>query len=116
MPEFDRIRRPNANAIADMALENYVTMRESVTDSKFQLKKELGFELERRFPDRFVPRYSMVMFHLLPYASAMTRGNVQQEILAELVQGVDELPEVDLEKAGRLVRDKLPVVDLSRPH
>lgn len=116
LPEFDRIRRPNANAIADMALENYVTMRESVTDSKFQLKKELGFELERRFPDRFVPRYSMVMFHLLPYASAMTRGNVQQEILSELVQGVDELSEVDLEKAGRLVRDKLPVVDLSRPY
>ena len=116
LPEFDRIRRPNANAIADMALENYVTMRESVTDSKFQLKKELGFELERRFPDRFVPRYSMVMFHLLPYALAMTRGNVQQEILSELVQGVDELSEVDLEKAGRLVRDKLPVVDLSRPY
>ena len=116
LPAFDRIRRPNANAIADMALENYVTMRESVTDSKFQLKKELGFELERRFPDRFVPRYSMVMFHLLPYALAMTRGNVQQEILSELVQGVDELSEVDLEKAGRLVRDKLPVVDLSRPY
>ncbi len=70
LPEFDRIRRPNANAIADMALENYVTMRESVADPKFQLKKELGFELEQRFPSRFVPRYSMVMFHLLPYAVA----------------------------------------------
>ena len=116
LPEFDRIRRPNANAIADMALENYVTMRESVTDPKFQLKKDLGFELEQRFPDRFVPRYSMVMFHLLPYASAMTRGAIQQAILSELVQGVNEISDVDFERAGQLVQDQLAVVDLARPY
>ena len=55
VPEFDQIRRPNANAIADMALENYITMRSSVADPLFQLKKEIGFELEKRLPDRFVP-------------------------------------------------------------
>lgn len=115
LPEFDRIRRPNANAIADMALENYVTMRESVADPKFQLKKELGFELEQRFPDRFVPRYSMVMFHLLPYVSAMARGGIQQAILSELVEGVADISEVDFEKAGRLIHEQLPAVDLSCP-
>ena len=116
LPEFDRIRRPNANAIADMALENYVTMRESVADPKFQLKKELGFELEQRFPSRFVPRYSMVMFHLLPYAVAMERGVIQQAILSELVEGISEIAEVDFAKAHQRVTEQLPEVDLTRPY
>lgn len=112
LPEFDRIRRPNANAIADMALENYVTMRSSVVDPKFQLKKEVGFELENRFPDRFVPRYSMVMFHLLPYAEAFSRGQIQQDILSRLVEGVDSFDAVDFDQAERLVLDQLEPVKL----
>ena len=44
-------------------------------------------ELERRFPDRFIPRYSMVMFHPeIPYAEALRRGAVQEQILQELDQ------------------------------
>ena len=68
-----------------MALENYVTMRDSVTDPQFQLKKELGFLLEQRWPARFVPRYSMVMFHRIPYAEAFRRGQIQDDILNQLI-------------------------------
>lgn len=107
LPEFDRIRRPNANAIADMALENYVTMRSSVIDPKFQLKKELGFELERRFPDRFIPRYSIVMFHLIPYREALDRGEAQQAILDELVADKATIDEIDFQLAESLVLEKL---------
>ena len=115
LPEFDRIRRPNAHAIAEMALENYVTMRSSVVEPKFQLKKELGFELEKRFPDRFVPRYSMVMFHRIPYAEAFTRGERQQLILNELVDGVNEMADVDFAKATLMINQQLSVVDLESP-
>ncbi len=115
LPEFDRIRRPNAHAIAEMALENYVTMRSSVVDPKFQLKKELGFELEKRFPDRFVPRYSMVMFHRLPYAEAFRRGETQQFILGELVDGVDDIASVDFAKAESMINERLAIVDFDSP-
>ena len=68
---FERERRPNTDAIADMALENYLEMRDTVRDPKFHLQKALSLELERRYPERFVPRYSMVMFHdEIPYALA----------------------------------------------
>jgi kynurenine 3-monooxygenase len=107
LPEFDRIRRPCANAIADMAIENYVTMRDSVLDPKFALKKELGFELEKRLPDRFMPRYSMVMFHRIPYDVAFKRGLVQAEILDELVRHADKLADVDMALAARLVEKRL---------
>ena len=107
LPEFNRIRKPCADAIADMALENYITMRDSVRDLKFQLKKEIGFELESRFPDRFIPRYSMVMFHRIPYDEVFQRGIVQERILSQLTEGVEMIGEVDFDLAERLVEEEL---------
>ena len=78
-----------------MAIENYTTMRSSVIDPKFQLKKDLGFELEKRFPDRFMPRYSMVMFHLIPYAEAFERGQKQKAILNQLVENQTAIADVE---------------------
>jgi kynurenine 3-monooxygenase len=104
---FARARKPNADAIAEMALENYVEMRSTVRDPKFALKKALSFRLEERFPDRFVPRYSMVMFHSIPYADAQERGLVQEAILEELVEGVDAVDRVDLERARELIVERL---------
>jgi kynurenine 3-monooxygenase len=58
-----------------------------VRDPTYLRRKALAMELERRFPDRFIPRYSMVMFHPeIPYAEALRRGAVQDAILAELDQ------------------------------
>jgi kynurenine 3-monooxygenase len=105
--EFERLRRPNAEAIAAMALENYVEMRDAVRDPRFQLQKRLGFLLEERNPGLFVPRYSMVMFHHLPYAEASRRGAIQQRILDALTAGVKDLEEVDLARGDALVRAEL---------
>lgn len=107
LPEFEQLRKPNADAIATMAIENYTTMRSSVADDKFQLKKEVGFELERRFPEVFIPRYSMVMFHRVPYAEALQKGIQQQEILTELVDGKSRFDQIDFELAERLIQERL---------
>ncbi len=85
--EFERRRRPNAEAIAAMALENYVEMRDSVADPAFLLRRELGRVLAARHPDRFVPRYSMVTFTRMPYAQAFARGAAQERLLRELTAG-----------------------------
>ena len=69
---FEQERKPNAEAIADMALENYVEMRDTVRDPKFLLKKELAWKLEELYPRQFIPRYSMVMFHQVPYAEGLS--------------------------------------------
>jgi len=107
--EFERVRAPNADAIATMALENYVEMRDTVRHPKFQLQKALALELERRYPQRFIPRYSMVMFHHeIPYAVALERGRVQQQILDTLCAGVESIDQVDWQRAAELVHAKLP--------
>ncbi|MGA7537532.1 MAG: NAD(P)/FAD-dependent oxidoreductase [Steroidobacteraceae bacterium] len=83
--DFERCRLPDTTAIAQMALENYIEMRDTVRDPVYLRHKALAMELERRFPDRFIPRYSMVMFHPeISYAEALRRGTVQERILETL--------------------------------
>jgi kynurenine 3-monooxygenase len=105
---FELERRANADAIADMALENYVEMRDTVRDPRFELRRALAFELERRFPQHFIPRYSMVMFHPeISYAEAQRRGALQERVLTELTAGVSSHRDVDYQLAERLVTSRL---------
>ncbi len=107
--EFERLRRPNTEAIARMALENYLEMRDHVRDPKFQRLKRLAFELEQRFPHRFIPRYSMVMFHPeISYLEALRRGEVQAAILEALERGHAPDGAIDYSLAETLVRERLP--------
>ena len=79
---FERERRPNTDAIAAMALENYEEMRARVLAPDFARRKQLAGDLERRFPQRFIARYAMVMFHPeISYAEAQRRGALQENVL-----------------------------------
>ena len=100
---FEAARKDNANAIADMAIENYIEMRSDVADPGYQLRRALALALQQRFPDRFVPRYSLVMFRRIPYASALSRGLINAEILRELTEKVRSLEQVDFKLAARLI-------------
>jgi len=111
--EFERRRRPNAEAIATMALENYVEMRDSVADAGFLLRRELGRVLAERHPGRFVPRYSMVTFTRMPYAQAFARGAIQDALLHELAAGRERIDDVDLGQADAQVRERLTPLDAS---
>ncbi len=113
MLAFEATRVANADAIADMALENYVIMRDTVLDQRFHLKKLLGFDLEQRFPDRFIPRYSMVMFHNIPYDSVKQRGVIQEEIMEQLIGEDKDLTKVNYALAERLIWERLPPVTVS---
>jgi kynurenine 3-monooxygenase len=104
--QFESQRRADCEAIATMALENYAEMRDTVRDQRFQQQKALAMALEREHPDRFIPRYSMVMFHdEIPYSVAQERGRVQQGILDELT-ATPAAP--DMRLAARLVSERLP--------
>ena len=104
---FERERKINTDAIADMALENYTIMRNSVKNPKFQLKQDLEFKLETSYPEIFIPRYSMVMFHRIPYAKAKKRGEIQTKILDQLLENIQTLDQVDMKKADELITRNL---------
>jgi kynurenine 3-monooxygenase len=113
--EFYAMRKPNTDAITAMALENYLEMREHVADSAFLMRQALALELERRFPQRFIPRYSMVMFHHeIPYRIAQERGSVQASLLADLTGGAATLADIDYARAAREIESRIaPLQDLS---
>jgi kynurenine 3-monooxygenase len=100
--DFFASRKPNTDAIAAMALENYLEMRERVIDPKFRLQQMLAMELERRHPQRFIPRYSMVMFHHeIPYETAQRRGTIQTRLLTDLTADAATLEDIDFARADR---------------
>jgi kynurenine 3-monooxygenase len=106
LAEFERRRHPDTDAIAAMALENYLEMRDTVRTAAFAQRQALAAELERHFPGRFIPRYSMVTFHAeIPYAEARRRGAQQARILDALAPqvGATGLGAAALLQAGRLL-------------
>jgi kynurenine 3-monooxygenase len=110
--EFEKERKVNTDAIADMAIENFTEMRDRVADSQFLFRKKVELALEAKYPQLFVPKYAMVTFHRIPYSVALTRGVVQDRILAELCESVDRIEDLDWEKADRLIRRDLAPVEL----
>ncbi|XOV78046.1 MAG: FAD-dependent oxidoreductase [Aestuariibacter sp.] len=97
------IRKPNADAIADLALDNYIEMRDSVRDPNYLLQKQIAFQLEQWFPEQFTPRYSMVMFHRMPYAEAQALGEIHKRLLSELSADINSVDELDKERAKALL-------------
>jgi kynurenine 3-monooxygenase len=108
--KFQAMRKVNTDAIADMAEANYLEMRDHVNDPAFVLQREVALALERRYPDVFIPQYSMVSFHRIPYAEARRRGETQAELLAELCAGLSSADEIDWQRADALIR-QLPWAD-----
>lgn len=85
MPEFNRTRIADGNAIADLALRNFVEMRDLVADPKFQLRKEMEAWLAERYPKEFLPLYSMVSFSHIPYSRALAEGKAQDQLFESLL-------------------------------
>jgi kynurenine 3-monooxygenase len=111
--EFERRRKPNTDAIADLALENFVEMRDKVGDPNFLLRKKVELALESRFPGTFIPKYAMVTFHRIPYSIAMSRGRIQDRILEQLCHGISGIDDVDFTLAEQLIRKELsPIGDV----
>jgi kynurenine 3-monooxygenase len=108
--EFEKERKINTDAIADMAIENFTEMRDRVADSRFLFRKKVELALEARYPELFVPKYAMVTFHRIPYSVALARGAVQDRMLAALCESINRVEDIDWDKADRLIhRDLVPL-------
>jgi kynurenine 3-monooxygenase len=85
--QFQKIRKPDADAIADLALDNFVEMRDLVGDPKFLLRKKIEAKLHQLFPDRWIPLYTMVTFRDdIRYSEALKIGVRQKQIMDEVME------------------------------
>lgn len=105
--QFSLDRKPDTDAIADLAIENFVEMRDKVGNPAFLMEKEVEKILEHEFPELYLSRYRMVTFHQAPYRIALQTGKLQSELLRELCRGLDSPQNLDREKAHRLIQERL---------
>lgn len=89
LPEYQRRRKPNGDAVADLALDNFIEMRDKVADPVFLERKKIEKDLGRRYPDVFNSVYEMVSFSHTPYAFALGSGRAQDELLARIMERGD---------------------------
>lgn len=82
---FSRSRKPNADAIADLAIANFVEMRDKVGSPLFLYRKKLEKKLHAWFPDWYLPLYNMVSFSTIPYAQARDRARKQDRTVLAIV-------------------------------
>jgi kynurenine 3-monooxygenase len=90
LSEFEKIRKPDADAISELALRNFIEMRDLVANENFVLQKKIESKLHKMFPERWIPLYSMVTFQdHIRYSDALKIGNKQQEIMNDLLKKED---------------------------
>lgn len=113
--DFLERRKVNTDAIADMAVDNFIEMRDRVADPKFLLAKAVEKVLEKKFPGRYMSRYVLVTFSHVPYKLALDAGIICDEILAELCKSIEKADDVDLKLAEQLIDRKLAPLLAKQP-
>src|SRR2546427_710572 len=107
---FAEARKPDTDAIADLAVENFVEMRDKVADPEFLRMREIEHRLQERMPGRYLTRYQLVTFTRVPYRIALLAGEIEARILSDLARQ----PSPDYERGVRLAEEHL--VPVLRSH
>ena len=91
VPQFQRLRKEDSDAIAQLALDNFVEMRDLVADPDFLLRKKIEARLHERYPAQWIPLYSMVTFHEeIRYSEALEMGR-RQKVIMDKVMGTPDI-------------------------
>lgn len=98
--EYQKSRKPNADAIAELSYRNFMEMRSKTADAKFLLQKKIEKHFSENHPDKWLPLYSRVTFSFRPYAEALAIGDHQKAIMDEVMLMPDieskwDTPEVE---------------------
>lgn len=92
--QFQQLRKPNTDAIAQMALDNFLEMRDLVTDEHFLNLKKIESNIIKKYPEKWISQYEMVTFSSLPYADALKKGIENKQKLTYWLQnfGTEYVP------------------------
>jgi kynurenine 3-monooxygenase len=87
IPAFEKLRKPDTDAIAQLALDNFVEMRDHVADPDFVIRKKIESKLHEMYPEKWIPLYSMVTFHEnIRYSDAHRIGQQQKMIMDKVMK------------------------------
>jgi kynurenine 3-monooxygenase len=103
-PAYEKARKLNGDAIAELSKRNFVEMSDLSGDKRFQLRKKIEAKFHDAFPDLWTPLYSMVTFSPeVPYAEALRVGDEQKRVMDNIMQ----LPDIEKDWDEQYVMDRL---------
>lgn len=105
--EFQQQRKPNTEAIADLAVYNFVEMRDHVADPRFLLQKKIEAKISAQYPGQWLPLYSQVTFSHTPYAEAWAAGQRQDAIMARLLPHIQQEADYEQPEVQELVKQEM---------
>jgi kynurenine 3-monooxygenase len=101
-------RKPDADAIADLAVENFIEMRERTADPKFLLQKKIEARLHEKYPEKWIPAYTQVTFSPgIRYSDALKRSSHQEKIMQQIMRMPDIEKKWESEEIEQLILSKL---------
>lgn len=98
-------RKPNADAIADLAIKNFIEMRDRVADERFLYRKKLERMLHEKYPDEYIPVYTLVTFTHTPYAEAQKMGKLQDRFFGGRIESLFQNDEISDELLERTLKE-----------
>ncbi|MGB5608990.1 FAD-dependent oxidoreductase [Eudoraea sp.] len=101
--EFQKERKPNADAIAELSYRNFIEMSSKTADPLFLLQKKIEKHFANKHPDKWIPVYSRVTFSDQPYSDALAIGDEQERIMQEVMQ----MPNIELIWDSKEVEEKM---------
>ena len=109
LDEFQLLRKPDTDAIAQLALDNFIEMRDLVADEEFLLRKKIEAKLHELYPEKWIPLYSMVTFHEdKRYSESLAIGRKQKMIMDDVMKTPDirsVWPTLDFKKIADRVEE-----------
>jgi kynurenine 3-monooxygenase len=105
--KFERTRKPDADAIADLAVMNFIEMRDKVADPRFLLRKKIEAKINQQFPDKWIPLYSMVTFSDLPYSYALETGRLQDGTMKKVMKHIKSVEDYEKPEVKKLLEKQL---------
>ena len=110
LESYQSLRKPDGDAIADLALNNFVEMRDKVSDPKFLLQKKIEAKFNKKFPEKWTPAYAMVTFSPhIRYSEALKKGNNQELIMKKIMAlpGIED--KWEHEEVERMMLEELEI-------
>jgi kynurenine 3-monooxygenase len=104
LAEYEQLRKPDGDAIADLAIGNFIEMRDKTADPKFLLQKKIEARFSEKYPEKWIPLYSMVTYSPhIRYSTALKEGMRQEKIMQQIMQ----LPNIDTTWNSSQVEEKI---------
>ena len=104
LAEYQQLRKPDGDAIADLALNNFAEMRDKVADPKFLLQKKIEASFSKKYPDKWTPAYAQVTFSPHRRYGEALKNSIKQEAIMQQIMAI---PDIENKWQGGEVEKKM---------